>query len=91
MPVDTGLKNEIEQGKIEIESTESNLMRLKADIKSNKALLENYEASGNYDLYNSLVPVYNAKIDEWKSGYKKYEQLLDEVNAKISRYKAGER
>lgn len=90
-PIDTGLKNEIEQGKAEIESMESKLNSLRSDIESNKSLLENYEASGNYDAYNSLLPTYNSLIDDWDSQYKRYQNLLDEVNAKISRYNAGER
>lgn len=90
-PIDTVLKDEIEQGKLEVESMESNMRRLKSDIESNKALLASYEASGDDDSYNRLVPDYNAQLDEWRSYYRKYTQQLDEVNSKISRYNAGER
>jgi hypothetical protein len=89
--VDTALINEIEQEKSELQSMESSLTRLKADIESNKKLLRNYDAGGNYDAYNELVPTYNSLVEEFRSKAKKYNDLADEVNAKISRYSARER
>lgn len=89
--VDRALMNEIALDKSELQSMESSLKRLDSDIKSKKKLMENYEANGNYDAYNALVPTYNSLAEEFRSKTQKYNDLVDEVNAKIARYRAGER
>ena len=90
-PPDTGLKDQIKLDRLELRSMESSLKSIKADIESNKSLLESYRASGNHEAYNMVVVEYNAKITELNSRNQKYRERQDEVNAKISRYNAGER
>jgi hypothetical protein len=90
-PINTGLKDEIEQGQAELESMESGLKNLKQTLESYRSSLETYKAEGNYDSYNALVDDYNTTLESFQSQYRKYKQQLDEVNAKISRYNAGER
>lgn len=69
----------LETLKSSIDTNTADLKRREAEINAMQQQLNSYRASNAVSQYNSLVPVYNGKIDE-------YNELIRTTQAKITEY-----
>ena len=85
----SSLANEIEIGKAQAKELEDKINEMNDKLHSYKTQMESYQADGNYDAYNELVPISNSLLEEKNTAYEKYKNIINEVNQKVEQYNAG--